>query len=175
MLNSLLWYCLWKYRLHNERVTLCISISAAFHVRRDKQEIPPWPLQSVLYVAYLFRLCLGCYLVPWIMNWISRTVPRRSIRPVLSHCGLRDYTNDTEMGPVDGGVDSSLSYLRFYFPPAPSGLCEPAQSLHASESCHVFFSINIRVHRIAGWMEGSVAKYAGGNSIAAREGWEGGR
>jgi len=84
------------------------------------------------------------------MNWISRTVPRRSIRPVHSLCGLRDYTDDTEMGSVDRRVDSSLSYLRFYFPSAPSGLCQPAQSLYGSESCHVFLSITFRVHRIAG-------------------------
>ena len=168
MLDSLLWYCLWKYRLHHGMVTLCISISAAFHVRRDKQELSSWLLESVPYVAYLFRLCLGCYLVPWIMNWISRTVPRRSMRPVHSHCGLRDYTDDTEMGPVDGGVDSSLSYRRLYFPPAPSGVCQPAQSLYARERCHVFCSINIRVRRISGWMEGSIETYAGGR-------WEGGR
>jgi len=79
-----------------------------------------------------------------------------------------------EMGPVDGGVDSILSYIRLYFPPAPSGLCQPAQSFHASESCHVF-SIHVHVHRIAGWIEGSIEEYAEGNSMAARGRWEGGR
>lgn len=46
-----------------------------------------------------------------------------------SRCGRKDYTDDTDMSPVDGGVDSSLPYLRLYFPPAPSGLCQPSQSL----------------------------------------------
>jgi len=45
------------------------------------------------------------------------------------HCILKDYTDGTEMVTVDGGVDSSLSYLRLYFPTAPSGLCQPAQNL----------------------------------------------
>jgi len=74
------------------------------------------------------------------------------------------------MGPVDGGVDSGLYYLMLYFPPAPSGLCQPAQTFYASEICHVVFSINIRVHRIAG-----VLGSTGGKSVTVRGRWEGGR
>jgi hypothetical protein len=100
MLDSLLWCCVWKYQLHHGRVTLRITISAAFRWRLDEQEMTSWPLQSVPLVACLFRL----YLVPWIMNWISRTVPRRSMRRVL----WGDYTDDSEKGPVYGRVDSTL-------------------------------------------------------------------
>jgi hypothetical protein len=65
-------------------VTIHISMLAAFHLRRQQQEIPSWLLQSVRYRAYLFRLCLACYLVPRIMNLASHTVPRRSKRFVLT-------------------------------------------------------------------------------------------
>jgi hypothetical protein len=50
----------------------------------------------------------------------------------------------------------TVVYVSVYSPPAPSGLCQPVQNLFASEICHVFFTVNIRVNRIAEWMERNI-------------------